>query len=188
MGRQTKKDLELEIQLLKQQLDKLSNIEEKTEEISKEIPMNKLIKVTSLYNGILNLKSSNQSDSTVFTFSFLGYTQPLFYSDLIKCINVQRRFFLDGFCYIEDREVIKAHYLENVYQTILNKDGILNFLNNDDKYIVTKYQELPIQQKITVLETIANRLNDNENIDRNKIDILANVSEVDIYELANKLK
>lgn len=183
----TKKELELEIELLKQQLlNKKNESEQEKDEL--EIKMTKLIPVVSLYHGNLNLKTTSQSDATIFTFNFFGYEQPIFYNDLIKCINNQRRIFTDGFCYINNKEVVQAHYLDKAYEKILDKDSILNFINQSDEYIKNVYENLPIQQKITVIETVAFKLNDNENVDRNKIDILAGIANVDIYELANKLK
>lgn len=185
--RKLKKDLELENQMLK---DRLANLETTKETVTQEedIAMNKLIKVVSLYTGVLNLKTSNQSDATVFTFNFFGYEQPIFYSDLIRCVNNQRRFFVDGFCMIQDEKFIRLHYLEKAYKSLLTKDEILNFIEMDKEFIESKYLIIPQQQKITVLEMVASKINTNEYIDKNKIDILANISKVDLNELAEKLK
>jgi hypothetical protein len=194
MGK-TKKQLEEELQqlkiLLEEQSKLLTNSSDRGTNSNQEdfeIKMTKMVRVVSLYHGVLNLKTSSQADAQIFTFNFFGYEQPIFYSDLMKCVNTQRRLFTDGFCYIYDKEVIKAHYLEKQYETLLDKDMLLNFMNYDSDFIKTRYLQLPIQQRITLLETIAYKLNDNENIDRNKIDVLAQVADVDIYELANKLK
>ena len=196
----TKKQLEQELLELKNLLESQNNLlkqvtEMPTAEIIKpsksdemEIKMTRMVKVTSLYNGVLNLKTSNQADAVIFTFNFFGYEQPLFYSDIIKCINSQRRLFTDGFCYIDDEEVIKAHYLDKIYKSLLTKDQILNYTQFDNTFITESFSNIPLQQKITVLETIAYKLNDNENIDRNKIDLLANMANTDIYELAKKLQ
>lgn len=189
----TKKELELELLELKKLLDQqnklLANVPSKEQdEDDIEIKMTKMVRVVSLYHGVLNLKTSSQMDATIFTFNFFGYEQPIFYSDLIKCINTQRRLFTDGFCYIKDQEIIKAHYLDKIYKYLLDKDAILNYTQYDEDFIKDNFPKLPTQQKITVLETIAFKLNENENIDRNKIDILAKLANVDIYELAKKLQ
>lgn len=189
----TKKQLEqelLELKILLEEQSKLlasnKNVSSKEEDF--EIKLTKTIRVVSLYHGILNLKTSSQADAQIFTFNFFGYEQPMFYSDLMKCINTQRRLFTDGFCYIYDKDVVNAHYLNKEYKYLLDKDMLLNFMNNDDEFINQRYEQLPIQQRITLLETIAYKLNDNENIDRNKIDVLAKKANVDIYQLAEKLK
>jgi hypothetical protein len=192
----TKKQLEEELLRLKVLLDEQTLLLAKNELLNKpskqednlEIKLTKMIRVTSLYHGVLNLKTSIQSDAQIFTFNFFGYEQPIFYSDLIRCINAQRRLFADGFCYINDKDIVTAHYLDKEYEVLLNKDQIFNYMEFDSDFIVARYKQLPVQQKITLLETIAFKLNKNENIDRNKIDLLAKAANVDIYELANKLK
>lgn len=191
----TKKQLELELLELKRLLDKQNTLlanepskEQNDYNNDIEIKMTRMVRVVSLYHGVLNLKTSNQVDATIFTFNFFGYEQPIFYSDLIKCINTQRRLFTDGFCYIKDEEVIKTHYLNKIYEHLLDKDAISNYTQFDEDFIKNNFGKLPAQQKITVLETIAFKLNENENIDRNKIDILAKLANVDIYELAKKLQ
>jgi hypothetical protein len=189
MAKILKKDLELENKLLREKLESLQNSNTNINEVElTDISMTKLIKVVSLYNGILNLKTSNGSDATVFSFNFFGYEQPIFYSDLIKCVINQRRFFTEGFCMILDSQVVKLHYLEKDYNKILSKEGFINFLNMDEESMMSKYEIIPVQQRITLLETIAYKINDNEFVDRNKVDMLAKISKVDIYELANKLK
>lgn len=188
----TKKQLEQELLELKSLLNEknrqLADNIIPSKEDDFEIKLTKVIKVVSLYHGILNLKTSSQADAQIFTFNFFGYEQPIFYNDLMKCINTQRRLFSEGFCYISDKDVVTAHYLDKEYGYLLDKDMILNFMNYDDDFITERYKQLPIQQRITLLETIAYKLNDNENIDRNKIDVLAKVADVDIYQLAEKLK
>lgn len=191
--RKTKAELEQELLELKILLEKQSellasnkNIPSKEDDF--EIKLTKTIKVVSLYHGVLNLKTSSQADAQIFTFNFFGYEQPIFYGDLMKCINTQRRLFTDGFCYIHDEDVINAHYLTKEYSYLLDKNMLLNFMSYDDDFIKDRYEQLPVQQKITLLETIAYKLNKNENIDRNKIDILAKKANVDIYQLADKLK
>lgn len=187
----TKKQLEEELVRLKVLLEEQSKLlinSNSNQGDNFEIKMTRMVRVVSLYHGVLNLKTSNQADAQIFTFNFFGYEQPIFYSDLMKCINTQRRLFTDGFCYIYDNEVITAHYLDKVYEVLLDKNMLINYMNSSSDFIQERYLELPVQQRITLLETVAYKLNDNENVDRNKIDILAKVANVDIYELANKLK
>ena len=180
--------------------DKLSKLEQLMESLMKNqtetpsntssniIPMTKIVKVVSLYNGILNLKTSNSRDSTIFKFNFFGDEQPIFYSDVVKCISMQQRFFKDGFCMILDEEIVKAHYLQEYYKDLLTKEQIDGFLEFTPEEIDSIYPKLTVQQKITVLERIAMKINEGKNVDRNKIDVVQSVSQVKIYELADKLK
>jgi hypothetical protein len=191
-----KSELIEENKLLLERLDRLENIiiQQKShkERMEKEedalIPMHKIIKVVSLYEGILYLKTAVDDRHGSFKFNFFGDEQPIFYSDLVKAISIQPRFFREGFCMILDSDVIKTHYLADVYKKLLTKDEIDNFLNLSETEIREKYEYIPIQQKITILERIAKKINDKTiNVDRNKIDIVKNVSEQDLYELAKKL-
>jgi hypothetical protein len=152
------------------------------------IPMNKIVKVQSLYNGELTLKTADNSASSIFKFNFYGDTKPIFYSDLVKCISFQNRFFIDGFVYILDKEVIDAHYLTDYYKHLLSKDEIDKFLDLNEDEIKSTYKDLPVQQKIAVLERVAIKLNNDNSTDRNKIDIVSQISQFNINELAQKLK
>lgn len=186
-----KKELEAENKLLLDRLEKLERMFNKTNEENEDnvdiIPMQKIIKVVSLYNGILNLKTSSRSDSVLIKFNFFGEEQPIFYSDLTKCISAQQRFFKEGFCMILDSKVVKAHYLDKDYENLLTRDEFYNFLSNSENEMREKYNKLPIQQKITLLEITANKVNENT-ADRNKVQLLSDITKQDIYELANKLQ
>jgi hypothetical protein len=191
MPKKLKSQLEEENKLLLDRLNKLeymlSNKEETKKEQTDIIPMTRIVKVISLYNGILNLKTSNRSDVVIFKFNFFGDVQPIFYSDIVKCIAVQQRFFKDGFCMILDEEVVKAHYLTKDYDKLLTKEQFDTFLSLSDTDMERIYKNLPKQQKMTLLERIAYSVNDNT-ADRNKVEKVSKFSHQDIYELANKLK
>jgi hypothetical protein len=196
MATKLKKELMEENEMLLTRLEKLERLLERqiqTKEDTYEasgniIPMTKIVKVVSLYNGILNLKTTNNSDGMIFKFNFFGDEQPLFYSDLVKCIAIQQRFFKDGFCMILDKEIVKAHYLEKDYKNLLTKDEIENFLDLSEEEMKLKFDKIPNQQRITVIEIIANNLNKSNIIDRNKVDIISKISGQDIIKIAEKIK
>jgi hypothetical protein len=184
-----KSELIKENEMLLSRLNKLEKlINNKNENNNEIISMTKIIKVVSLYNGTLNLKTSSSSDSVIFKFNFFGDEQPIFYNDLVKCISTQQRFFKDGFCMILDEEVVRAHYLVDDYKNLLTKEEILNFLDFSENEMTDKYNRLPNQQKITVLEVIARKVNENKMIDRNKVDIISKISGQNIIKLAEKIK
>lgn len=190
-----KKELLQENEILLNRLNRLEAMlmnNDKTKEDTKEegtiIPMHKIIKVVSLYHGVLNLKTSSSDQTTIFKFNHFGDEQPIFYSDLVKAISIQQRFFKDGFCMILDKEVVKAHYLTDAYKNLLNREQIEGFLDFSEQEITIKYPKLTEQQKMSVLESIAIKINAKENIDMNKVDVLSSVSKQDLYDLAKKLK
>lgn len=191
-----KKELVEENELLLERLNKLESLLLQQNQIKKEtkkeeaemISMHKIIKVVSLYNGTLNLKTSMGDKHSIVKFNFFGDEQPVFYADLVKAISIQRRFFQDGFCMILDDDVVKLHYLTDIYRKLLNKNDIDNFLDFTESEMKKKYDEISEQQKITILERIAYKINENNNVDKNKVDIVARISKQNLYELAEKLK
>jgi len=189
-----KKELEAQNEILWNKikdLEKLLTEQVKAKEENPDmdiIPMNRIVKIQNLYNGNITLKKSDSSSSIILKLNFYGDTKPIFYSDLVKCISFQNRFFKDGFIYILDQEVVRANYLHEHYKDLLSKDQIDNFLEYSETEIKDIYKRLPSQQKIAVLEQIAMKLNKENHIDKNKIDIVSQVSEVDLNELAQKLK
>ena len=190
-----KSDLIKENEALLDRLERLESMilqSNKKETLKEEniglIPMHKIIKVVSLYNGILNLKTSTNDRNAVFKFNFFGDEQPIFYTDLVKAIAMQQRFFKDGFCMILDADVVKAHYLTDAYKSLLTREQIDNFLDFSESEIKELYPKLTQIQKITVLERVALKINNRDSIDMNKVDIVSSVSQQSLTDLANKLK
>lgn len=158
------------------------------EEEYPEIPTNKPIRVMSLFNGGLNLKTSNDSSAQVFRLEKVGDILPIIYMDLSKIISNQRRFFEDGLCLIMDKDVVKLHYLEDAMKKILDHKTITNILDYD---VVTVKQLVSnttksIQQ--TIVDLLVEKINKNEYIDRNKVSAISEIFGYDIFELANRAK
>lgn len=189
------KELEKELARMKEQVQKLmaekqTSIAEnnKTEEdILPEIPMNKPIKVMSLYTGGLNLKRY-EDDKTPIRFNMYGETQPILYMDLLKIISHQRKFFEEGYCIVLDKNVIKAHYLEKHMSKILDKKTIDNLLDYDDEKIEDLFNGTTKQIKETIVDLIVDKIVKKEYVDRNKAALISELYGKDLYEIADKLK
>jgi len=189
------KELEKELARMKEQVQKLmaekqTSIAEnnKTEEdILPEIPMNKPIKVMSLYTGGLNLKRY-EDDKTPIRFNMYGETQPILYMDLLKIISHQRKFFEEGYCIVLDKNVIKAHYLEKHMSKILDKKTIDNLLDYDDEKIKDLFNGTTKQIKETIVDLIVDKIVKKEYVDRNKVALISELYGKDLYEIADKLK
>ena len=158
-----------------------------TEDIP-DIPMNKMVKVMSLFSGGLNLKTSNDSTAQIFRFEYVGQVFSIIYSDLVKIIALQRNFFKDGYCMILDKNVVKAHYLEEDYNKFIDAKVINNILD----YEIPKIKEifsntLPLIQQ-TIVDIVIQKINNNDYVDKNKVSALSEVYGRDIYELAIKMR
>ena len=190
-------ELERELEELKKKLEtlmseKVSAVEKNNDikdesEVFPEIPMNKPIKVMSLYTGGLNLKRY-EDDKTPIRFNMYGETQPILYMDLLKIISHQRKFFEEGYCIVLDKNVIKAHYLEKHMSKILDKKTIDNLLDYDDEKIEDLFNGTTKQIKETIVDLIVDKIVKKEYVDRNKVALISELYGKDLYEIADKLK
>lgn len=191
------KELERELEELKKKLEtlmseKVSAVEKNNDikdenEVFPEIPMNKPIKVMSLYTGGLNLKKYD-NDKTPVRFNRFGEVQPILYMDLIKIISHQRKFFEEGYCVILDDEVIKVHYLEKDMEKILNKNTIEKILDYENEKIRDLFVGTTKQIRQTIIDLIIDKIVKKEYVDRNKVALISELYGKDLYEIAEHLK
>lgn len=191
------KELERELKELKKKLEtlmseKVSAVEKNNDikdenEVFPEIPMNKPIKVMSLYTGGLNLKKYD-NDKTPVRFNRFGEVQPILYMDLIKIISHQRKFFEEGYCVILDDEVIKVHYLEKDMEKILDKNTIEKILDYENEKIRDLFVGTTKQIRQTIIDLIIDKIVKKEYVDRNKVALISELYGKDLYEIAEHLK
>ena len=190
-------ELERELEELKKKLEtlmseKVSAVEKNNDikdenEVFPEIPMNKPIKVMSLYTGGLNLKKYD-NDKTPVRFNRFGEVQPILYMDLIKIISHQRKIFEEGYCVILDDEVIKVHYLEKDMEKILDKNTIEKILDYENEKIRDLFVGTTKQIKQTIIDLIIDKIVKKEYVDRNKVALISELYGKDLYEIAEHLK
>jgi hypothetical protein len=186
-----KKELEEVKKLLQQQAvqkNELVKVSEPDEDIIPEIPMHKAIKVMSLFSGGLNLKTSNDGNAQVFRFEYVGQIFPMVYSDLVKVLANQRKFFEQGYCMILDKDVVKAHYLEEHYKKFIDGKIINQFLD----YEIDKITELfanttPVIQQ-SIVDVIIAKINNNDYVDKNKVTAISDIYGHDIFDIAKQLE
>jgi len=190
-------ELERELEELKKKLEtlmseKVSTVEKNNDikdenEVFPEIPMNKPIKVMSLYTGGLNLKKYD-NDKTPVRFNGFGEIQPILYMDLLKIISHQRKFFEEGYCVILDDEVIKVHYLEKDMEKILDKNTIEKILDYENEKIRDLFVGTTKQIRQTIIDLIIDKIIKKEYVDRNKVALISELYGKDLYEIAEHLK
>jgi hypothetical protein len=153
-----------------------------------EIPMQKPIKVMSLFAGGLNLKTSNDSTAQIFRFTFVGQTYPIIYSDLIKIMATQRDLFQKGYCMILDKSVIKSHYLEDYYKKFVDGKVINNILDYDNNKIREIFSNVTPTIQQSIVDVIINKINSNDYVDKNKVSVINDIYGKNIFDLASKMK
>lgn len=191
-------DIEKENKELKNRLEKMEKMiqsltlnqitKNDIEDELPEIPMNKTVKVMSLFDGGLNLKTSNDEGGQVFRFTFVGDTFPIIYSDLVKVIANQRSFFKDGYCMILDKNVVKAHYLEDDYKKFVDGKVINSILEYDISKIKDIFANVTSVIQQSIIDIIVKKINTNEYVDKNKVAVISELYGTDIFEFANRIK
>jgi hypothetical protein len=152
-----------------------------------EIPLNKTVRIMSLFHGGLNLKTE-QSGGQIFRFEMVGQILPIIYSDLVKILANQRKFFENGYCMILDKDVVKAHYLEDYYKKFIDVKTINNILDYDVEKIEQIFSNTtPVIQQ-TIVDIIVSKINKNEYVDRNRVLVINKAYGKDVFELACRLR
>lgn len=157
-------------------------------ETIKDVEMNARILVTSITTGGVNLKTSNDGSARHFRFEKLGQTIPIIYEHLINCINTDRWLFEDGLIYISDPNVIREQCLEDAYKKFLTPETIENILDFDMNVIVDMVTSTTPAIQETIMDLVVNKLNHGGFIDMNKVNAIGTACNINIMELASKLK
>lgn len=144
-----------------------------------------MIRLQSLTKGELCL---NVNGSVAINFDKYGDIKPVLYSELMNIVNNNRRFAEEGAFYIMDDASVKYLGLSRYYDNILSYDEIESLeLYSDDELrtIITKISDF---QKDVVSLVFANRIYNDEQVDRNKIEVISKACEIDIAKRAREMK
>ena len=144
-----------------------------------------MIRLQSLTKGELCL---NVNGSVAINFDKYGDIKPVLYSELMNIVNNNRRFAEEGAFYIMDDASVKYLGLSRYYDNILSYDEIESLESySDDKLrtIITKISDF---QKDVVSLVFANRIYNDEQVDRNKIEVISKACEIDIAKRAREMK
>lgn len=173
-------ELKAQIQMM---LDKISSIEEKqvvntnvaveeTTDNYKEISPLKPIKVISLSDGGVSLRTSANGSGKTFRFDKFGHSISITYSDLQDVIATDRTFIEEGTVYICDEDVVKNNYLDEYYNKFLSADKITNILSFSKSDIVDMVSNTTESIQETIISIIVKKINNNEYVDMNKVDAI----------------
>ncbi len=179
---------ELQAKKSESQEKSMQNASADVSENVEDVEMNARILVTSITTGGVNLKTSNDGSARHFRFEKLGQTIPIIYEHLINCINTDRWLFEDGLVYISDSNVIREQCLEDAYKKFLTPDTIENIMNFDINKIIEMISSTTPAIKETIIDLVVDKLNHGGSIDMNKVNAIGNACDVNIMELASKLK
>lgn len=178
-------DLLAEIARLKKLVE--SNTQSNTVNVTND--MTRRIKVTSLAEGGVNLRTGADGSAKRFRFEKFGQTLPIIYEDLINCINMDRWLFEDGLVYINDKTAIVDNYLEDNYEHFLTKETIERILDYDNDTIKDFVSSATQSIQETICTLLAEKINKGMRVDLNKIKLIGDLCspKIDIEDLAKKL-
>lgn len=183
--RKENEELKSQLQMI---LEKLSTIEEKENttvsenetvedyeddvETYKEINPLKPIKVVSLSDGGVSLRTNTNGSGKSFRFDKFGHSISITYSDLQDVIAVNRTFIEDGTVYICDADVVKNNYLDEYYNRFLTVEKITNILSFSKSDIVDMVSNTTETIQETIISLIVKKINNNEYVDMNKAEAI----------------
>lgn len=148
----------------------------------------KLIKVISLSDGGVSLKTKPGGDGKIFRFDKFGHSVTITYTDLQDIISTNRSFIEDGIVYICDEDVIKNNYLENAYSKFLTIETINNIFSFPKDKIIDMIKNTTEEIQDSVISFIIKKINNNEYVDMNKVDAIGKSCKIpcNILELAEQ--
>lgn len=171
-----------ELEFLKRRIAEL----EMEKEPVGDIRMDELIPVMSLINFTLNLSTKEKGQGDIFKFDEFGSIKRILYSKLLSIMEVHANFLNWGYFIILDERVIKAHGLQEKYQTILTKEKI-DLIISGSKGALDLYKSCSQEQQRIIVSMIVDKLRDNpDSIDLNLVDQISRLSEVKILEKAEE--
>lgn len=179
---------DLQTQKAESEKTSIENVNVDTTENIEDVEMNARILVTSITTGGVNLKTSNDGSARHFRFEKLGQTIPIIYEHLINCINTDRWLFEDGLIYISDPNVIREQCLEDAYKKFLTPETIENILDFDINVIIDMVISTTPAIQESIIDLVVDKLNHGGSIDMNKVNAIGTACNVNIMELASKLK
>jgi hypothetical protein len=109
-----------------------------------------------------------------------GDIKPVLYSQLVTIVNQNRHFAEAGLFYILDDRAVYYLGLSEYYKKIIpieTIEGIGNYSDDDIKQIVSVMND---SQKEVLCKVLADKIYANENIDRNKVELVSKVCNIDI--------
>lgn len=144
-----------------------------------------MIRLQSLTKGELCL---NVNGNVAINFDKYGDIKPVLYSELMNIVNNNRRFAEDGTFYILDDASVKYLGLSRYYDNILSYDEIESLESFSDDELKMRLPKTSDFQKDVISLVYATRIYNDENVDRNKIEIISKACDIDITKRAREMK
>jgi hypothetical protein len=148
------------------------------------------IKVISLCPYYLNLSTQSKGRGKLYTFSKFGEVKRIIYRDLIEIIENHSNFLNDGLFLIMNRDVIRRHGLDDLYEKLLTKEKIETILEGNQSDAVNMFRAANPKQQDLICNMIISEMADGKEMDLNFLDRISRVvaTRIDKYDIVEKVE
>lgn len=148
----------------------------------------KKVKVVNLMHNTLNISTEPRGMGRVYTFKEYGDSRLIKYDDLADIVAAYPKTMEGGFAYICDKEVVESLGLTDDYKKLFDKETMDRVIRLREESDLELFLGMDIKLQESTARKIAQRLNANERIDYNYINIIKEKTGIDIEEIAKNLK
>ena len=147
----------------------------------------KKVKVVNLMHNTLNISTEPKGMGRVYTFKEYGDSRLIKYDDLADIVAAYPRTMESGFAYICDKEVVESLGLAEDYQKLFDKETMDRVVKLREESDLELFLGMDIKLQKSTAKKIAERINANEKVDYNYINIIKEKTGIDIEEIAKDL-
>jgi hypothetical protein len=175
-------------ELEKQLKNALENKDKEVSEVEepdypRDIRQDEYISVMSLIPWTLNLSTEGMGKGKIKKFTHFGEIKRILYSELVDIMDVHPNFLNSGLFYIMDKDVIRRHGLNDVYDKILDKEKIEKILDTKTMECVELYESANDKQREVIVKLLVEKMKeDPDSVNLNVIDKISRISDTDIRE------
>lgn len=149
----------------------------------RDIRQDEYIPVMSLIPWTLNLSTEGMGRGKIKKFTYFGEIKRILYSELVDIMDMHPNFLNSGLFYILDKDVVRKHGLNDVYDNILDKDKIEKILDTKDEKCVELYKNANKKQQEVIIKLLVEKMKeDPDTVNLNVIDKISRISNIDIQQ------
>jgi hypothetical protein len=151
------------------------------------ISPHKLIRVVSMVVGGLSLKGASGKEPV--HFRDFGTSKTVTFEDVRAFVDNHHELALGGGFIIQDKDVVKALYLEDEYKKLLSKEKVESLIDLPADEIVNILKSAPKTLQDTIVQYFVRMIpKDNRYTDWNKIKMVSDFVGEDLMELARQIE
>ena len=181
-------ELKERLEILEQMLSSKASEGSDKSESDEKLTGDSYIQVLSLTPYTLSLSTLGSGRGKVFKFKKFGQIKGILYSDLVSIIESNQAFLEKGYFYILDKRVVRKHGLDELYETILNKEKLEQVFMCESNSVIELYKAANDRQRNFANQVIVGKLRADEYLDLNIVSAISRIAGVDLIAKAEEFK